>query len=160
MLLHSECASEWFDCIEEDETYIREKGFYKNCTPTTKNSEVPDELLDVTKDKCFENRKCQADIDGDSEELFVGGSSKCKCEKSASNLNRTLISSERYKRQTGEVFRTSARVRRVFKARLGGRRLARDEQQLTRRKGDYILIRQGLMDYTESFKEEDFDLIG
>ena len=78
ILFHSECSSEWFDCIGEDEKYVREKEkFYENCTPTTKNSEVPIELLEVTKDKCFENRKCQADIDGDKEETFVGGSSDC-----------------------------------------------------------------------------------
>ena len=159
MIFHSECASEWFDCIGEDEEYVKEKAnFYENCTPTTKNSEVPNELLEVSKDTCFENRKCQADVDGDSEELFVGGSSKCTCEKSTISLNQTLISSERYKRQTGEVFITSARVQRVFKAKLGGRRLARDNQELNRRKGDYTLIRQGFLDYTKSFEEEDFDI--
>ena len=160
ILFHSECSSEWFDCIGEDEKYVREKEkFYENCTPTTKNSEVPIELLEVTKDKCFENRKCQADIDGNKEDSFVGGSSDCICEESSNSPNRTLIPLERYKRQTGEAFITSARVRRVFKATLGGRRLARDDQQLIRRKGDYTLIRQGFRDYTESFEEEDIDII-
>ena len=95
----------------------------------------------------------------EGEESFVGGSNQCTCEDLALNLNITLASSQRYKRQTGEVFVTSAEVRRVFRAKLGGRRLARDNQQLTRKKGDYQLIRKQFLDYTESFEEEDFDLI-
>ena len=118
---------------------------------------VPLELLEVTKDRCFENRKCQAEMEG--EESFVGGSNQCTCEDLALNLNLTSISSQRYKRQTGEVFITSANVKRVFRAKLGGRRLARDTQQLTRKKGDYSKIRKQFLDYTESFEEEDFDII-
>jgi hypothetical protein len=154
----SECDSEWFDCIGEDEKYItEEENFYQNCSAETRDSDVPIELLEVTKDRCFENRKCEADPEG--EEVFVGGNSQCTCADLAVTLNRTSTSSERYKRQTGEVFITSANVARVFKAQLGGTRLARDSQQLTRRKGDYRLIRQRFIDYTESFDEEEFDII-
>ena len=95
---------------------------------------------------------------GDSE-AFVGGSDQCTCADLALSLNIDLASSQRYKRQTGEVFITSANVHRVFKSRLGGRRIARDNQQLRRRKGDYTLIRQRFFDYTESFEEEDFDIL-
>ena len=157
--IYSECESEWFDCIGEDEKYIREEeNFYENCSAITKDSQVPIELLEVTKDRCFENRKCQAESE-DSEDAVVGGSNQCTCEDLAASFNRTSTTSERYKRQTGEVFITSAKVTRVFKAQLGGRKLARDNQQLTRRKGDYTLIRQRFIDYTESFEEEDFDII-
>ena len=93
----------------------------------------------------------------EGEEMFVGGSNQCTCEDLAVSLN--ITSSERYKRQTGEVFRTSANVQRVMRAKLGGRRLARDSQQLTRKKGDYTIIKQQFLDYTESFEEDDFDLI-
>ena len=155
----SECESEWFDCVGEDETYIREKeSFYENCTAITKDPDVPLELLEITNDRCFENRKCLPNSEEDSE-AFVGGSDQCTCADLAFNLNRNLPSSQRYKRQTGEVFITSAKVRRVFKSRLGGRRLARDNQQLRRRKGDYTLIRQRFFDYTESFEEEEFDIL-
>jgi hypothetical protein len=157
----SECESEWFDCIGEDETYIRDKeNFYENCTSITNQSEVPIELLEVTKDKCFENRKCQADTDGDGEDLFVGGNSKCTCKELSISPNRAdSTTSERYKRQTGEVFITTANVQRVFRARLGGTKLARDNQQLTRRKGNYSLIRRWFIAYTKSFEEEQIDNI-
>ena len=97
-------------------------------------------------------------MEGDGEG-FVGASDQCTCTDLASSLNINLPSSQRYKRQSGEVFITSSKVQRVFRARKGGRRIARDNQQLRRRKGDYTLIRQRFFDYTESFEEEDFDII-
>ena len=94
--------------------------------------------------------------------MFVGSGdgSQCTCQDLAAVLpNRTFPSTQRYKRQTGEVFITSANVARVFRARKGARKLARDTQQLRRKKGNYIVIRQSFNDYTDSFDEEDFDLI-
>ena len=133
--------------------------FYENCSAITKDSDVPRELLDITNDRCFENRKCTVAPEGEDEGLFVGSGdgSQCTCQNLAVVLNRT--SSQRYKRQTGEVFITSANVARVFRARKGARKLARDTQQLRRKKGNYIVIRQSFDDYTNSFEEEDFDLI-
>ena len=119
---------------------------------------MPNELLEVTNDRCFENRKCNTE-DADAADLFVGASTKCTCADASDNLNQTSVSSQRYKRQTGEAYIISANAKRVLRARLGGRRLARDTQRLTRRKGDYTLIRNRFRDYTESFEEEDFELI-
>ena len=155
----SEYSSEWFDCVGEDEKYIRDKeNFYQKCTAITKDSEVPTELLEVTKDTCFENRKCRS-LDGDEKEMFVACDSRCTCENILLKPNRTSVSSQRPKRKTGEVFVTSANVQRVLRTESGGRRLATDIQQLTRRKGDYALIRQEFIDYTNLIDEEYFEFV-
>ena len=93
----------------------------------------------------------------DADGLIVGNSDQCTCANLSTTLNGPL--SQRYKRQTGEVFISRSNSQRVFRARLGGRRLARDRQQLTRKRGNYRRIKQQFQDYTDSFQEEDFDII-
>ena len=114
----SECNSEWFDCIGEDETYLREKeSFYENCSAITKDSEVPIELLEITKDRCFENRKCNPNMTTDADGLIVGNSDQCTCANLVITPNGPLP--QRYKRQTAEIYISRSNSQRVFKAGLG-----------------------------------------
>ena len=89
--------------------------------------------------------------------MFVGSGNgnQCKCEDLAFSMYRTSASSKRDKRKTGEVFKTSAKSMRVYRAALGSKRVVRDFQQLTREEGSYTLIRQRFMEFIESFDEEE-----
>ena len=156
---YSDCGSEWNDCVAESEKYIREKSnFYNSCTPITNITDVPTELLRISNDTCFENRKCQNDVGADSEEAFVGGDPSCVCGDNSSDKSESLTSL-RYKRQTGEVFRTSTNSSKILRSHLGGKRLSKDYQQLTRKKGSYSEIRRFFIDYSNTFDEDEFESI-
>ena len=162
---------------ENEKNLVDNTTYYEECKFTM---DVDQELIDVSSDKCFENRQCAPDPNAKGDErVFVGACDAVKvCDpeifgenNAVEEIQRQIFessqeppASERYKRQTGEVYKSAAQDIRVLRTRSGFRRVARDMQQIRRKRGSYRSIKRLFTRTLDVFDEDalsniDLDII-
>ena len=129
----SPCASEWEECVGEDEMFLETTTFYDDCDIASSADALQNGILEsVAANKCSENRRCDNRQKAGDDTAFVGFDpfGNCTCPKTTATKRnaRVLYTFDgRFKRQTGETYTTGGNpICRVQRPRRGRRRVMCD----------------------------------
>ena len=133
----SACQGEWTDCVSEDEQYLQEKTtFYDECTLVSSGED--ESLTNASDNTCSGPRRCRNGRSAEpGDQPFIGydpfGNCTCPSENESVPIRDTTGSKNRFKRQTGEGYKSAGgRSCRLLRTRKGSKKVVCDETVLIR----------------------------